>query len=114
MSDTLLLAKAEAQDIVSVNLIRAVQLAVDMATHVVASSGLPPPTTMGESFERLAEAGRIDAGLARRLRSAVGFRNLAVHAYERIDWTLVHLLATTRLEDLETFSARLTAPAASG
>lgn len=54
----------DAQDIVSVNLIRAVQLAVDMATHAAASLGLPPPTTMGESFERLVEGGRLDAELA--------------------------------------------------
>lgn len=91
----------DAQDIVSVNLIRAVQLAVDMATHASVALGLPPPTTMGESFERLAEAGRLDSGLARRLRGAVGFRNLAVHAYDRIDWAVVHALATTRLGDLE-------------
>jgi uncharacterized protein YutE (UPF0331/DUF86 family) len=99
----------DAQDIVSVNLIRAVQLAVDMATHAVASAGLPPPTTMGESFDRLAEAGRISTDLARRLRGAVGFRNIAVHAYDRIDWTVVHALATTRLADLEAFSAALLA-----
>jgi uncharacterized protein YutE (UPF0331/DUF86 family) len=102
----------DAQDIVSVNLIRGVQLAVDMATHALAAQGLPPPTTMGESFARLADAGRIDADLARRLRGAVGFRNIAVHAYDRIDWDVVHALATTRLADLEALARGLLAPAA--
>lgn len=100
----------DAQDIVSVNLIRAVQLAVDMATHAAASLGLPPPTTMGESFERLAEGGRLGAELARRLRGAVGFRNIAVHAYDRIDWAVVHALATTRLADLEALARALLRP----
>jgi uncharacterized protein YutE (UPF0331/DUF86 family) len=40
---------------------------------------------MGDSFERLAESGRIEPALARRLRGAVGLRNIAVHAYNRID-----------------------------
>ncbi len=102
-----LAASIDAQDIVSVNLVRAVQLAVDMATHVVAGQGLPPPTTMSESFDRLAETGRIHAALARRLRGAVGFRNLAVHAYDRIDWGIVHALATTRLADLEALAQGL-------
>jgi uncharacterized protein YutE (UPF0331/DUF86 family) len=105
-----LAANIDAQDIVSVNLIRAVQLAVDMATHAVAASGLPPPTTMGESFDRLAEAGTLDPALARRLRGAVGFRNLAVHAYDRIDWAVVHALATHRLDDLDALARALLAP----
>lgn len=102
----------DAQDIVSVNLIRAVQLAVDMASHATVAEGVPPPATMGESFDRLAEAGRISADLARRLRGVVGFRNLAVHAYDRIDWAVVHALATTRLGDLEALAQALLAPPA--
>lgn len=108
-----LASDVDAQDIVSVNLIRAVQLAVDMATHAAVAQGLPPPTTMGESFERLVEGGRLGADLGRRLRGAVGFRNIAVHAYDHIDWTVVHALATTRLGDLEAFAkALLAAPTA--
>ena len=100
----------DAQGIVSVNLIRAVQLAVGMAAHAAAAHGLPPPTTMAESFERLAQSGRLGPELARRLRGAVGFRNLAVHAYDRIDWGVVHALATTRLADLEALTRALLSP----
>jgi hypothetical protein len=32
------------------------------------ADGVPPPATMGESFDGLAEAGRIAPDLARRLR----------------------------------------------
>ncbi len=81
-----------------------------MATHAAVAMGLPPPTTMGESFARLADAGRIAPDLARRLRGAVGFRNIAVHAYDRIDWAVVHALATTRLGDLEALATALLAP----
>jgi uncharacterized protein YutE (UPF0331/DUF86 family) len=82
------------------------------ASHATVAEGVPPPTTMGESFDRLAEAGRLTPDLARRLRGAVGFRNIAVHAYDRIDWAVVHALATTRLGDLESLATALLPPPA--
>ena len=50
-----------------------------------------PPETMGEVFDRLSDlpafsSRDMDAGLARRLRQAVGFRNVAVHGYAALDW----------------------------
>jgi uncharacterized protein YutE (UPF0331/DUF86 family) len=95
---------ADAQDIVSLNLTRAVQLAVDVAAHVISRSGLPAPHTMGQSFERLEELGCIDAALCLRMRRAVGFRNIAVHSYETIDWDIVHSLCTQRLSDFSEFA----------
>ena len=93
------------QDIVALNLIRAVQVSVDIATTLLSDSKLPPPDTMGASFDSLVELGAIDAGLASRLKAAVGFRNIAVHSYQSIDWTIVHSLCTNRLEDFRRFAA---------
>jgi len=93
----------DAQDIVSVNLQRAVQLCVDIAAHLIAERGWDAPTTMAETFSVLADAEIIDRELAERLRRAVGFRNISVHEYERIDWNRVHRLITTRLGDFRTF-----------
>ena len=45
-----------------------------------------------------------DADLATRLRRAVGFRNIAVHNYEAIDWEIVWLLAGDPLRDFEAFA----------
>lgn len=92
------------QDIVSVNLQRAVQLAADTAAHVLAGEGRPPPETLGESFTQLADAGTIEPELGRRLRAAVGFRNIAVHAYHTLDWSIVHRIATEHLDDFGSFS----------
>ena len=69
------------QDIIALNLTRAVQLSVDMAVHMVAGLDMPAPSTMGESFDRLVQANVIDATLAQKLKSAVGSRNVAVHNY---------------------------------
>ena len=49
--------------------------------------------------------GSLDAELANRLRRAVGFRNLAVHNDEAIDWGIVFILAGEPLADFEEFAA---------
>ena len=52
------------QDILALNLTRAVQLCVDMALQLLAGSEEPVPATMGEAFEGLRRSGIIDAALA--------------------------------------------------
>ncbi len=99
----------DAQDVLVLNLSRAVQLCVDIAAHRLAESSLPVPATMGEAFASLAIGGTIDAELASRLRRAVGFRNIAVHNYESIDWDIVFTLAGEPLADFEAFAAAVSA-----
>ncbi len=61
-----LAADLDAQDIVSLNLTRAVQLCVDLAAHMLAASGQPVPDTMGGTFSALADAGMIPESIAVR------------------------------------------------
>jgi len=95
------------QDILVLNLTRAVQLCVDVGAHLLADTERKAPETMGETFDLLAEEGMLDAGLARRMRGAVGFRNVAVHSYRSIDWSIVHELTTTGVEDLRAFAGAI-------
>lgn len=95
---------ADAQDIVALNLSRAVQLCVDIGAHLLTSESLPPPQTMGQTFDALAKAAIIDEKLAMRLKKAVGFRNIAVHNYEAIDWAIVHVIARDHLNDFADFA----------
>ncbi len=44
-----------------------------------------------------------------RMRAAVGFRNLAVHAYHRIDWAIVHRLTHDGVDELRAFVERIDA-----
>jgi uncharacterized protein YutE (UPF0331/DUF86 family) len=94
----------DAQDIVVLNLSRAVQQCVDIAAHVIAESELQPPETMGQTFDRLAEGGFIDTALADRLKRSVGFRNVAVHNYQAIDWAIVHAISRHYLDDFRAFA----------
>ncbi len=73
------------QDIVSVNLERAVQTCVDIAAHMISETEASPPNTMAESFSRLAALKFLTPQLAERMRKAVGLRNILVHHYTDID-----------------------------
>ena len=103
-SADLLAVDLDLQDILTLNLSRVVQLCVDIGAHIVAARNIPPPSTMGKAFDALAEAGIIDADLARRMKNAVGFRNIAVHNYEAINWFVVHAIATRHPDDFRAFA----------
>lgn len=64
-----------------------------MAAPVQADMDRPLPVRMAEAFTALSEEGVIDDELAGRMRSAAGFRNVAVHAYDRLDWNIVHAVS---------------------
>ena len=98
----------DAQDIVALNLSRAVQLCVDLALHRISVGGDAAPTTMGGAFDTLAANGALDSELAKHMKSAVGFRNLAVHQYEAMDWAIVHAICTRRLDDFRMFARVIT------
>ncbi|MDZ4165758.1 MAG: DUF86 domain-containing protein [Smithellaceae bacterium] len=76
-----LIEDIDLQDIVSLNLSRAVQICVDIGVHLIAGMETPPPDTMGQTFDVLAQEGVLSSALAANLKKAVGFRNIAVHNY---------------------------------
>ncbi len=92
------------QDIISLNLTRAVQLSVDLALHALSSTGASAPHTMEGAFDALAEQAVISEALRDRLKAAVGFRNIVVHSYQAIDWAIVHNITHERLEDFRLFA----------
>ncbi len=101
---TELMRDYDAQDIISVNLMRAVQLCVDIAVHIESTLGGRTPATMGEAFDRLQTRGTISRTLADRMKAAVGFRNVAVHSYRTIDWAVVHSICTNDRDDFRDFA----------
>lgn len=106
-SAQLLAADADLQDVLVLNLSRAVQVCVDIGTHLLAGSDQPVPMTMGETFVCLSQAGMISAESANRLRQAVGFRNIAVHNYDVIDWDIVFALTGEPLQDFDRFAVEV-------
>ena len=93
------------QDILMLNLERLVQRSVDIAGILIAERGLRPvPSTMADAFDVLFTNRLIDDPLRTRMRKAVGFRNMAVHEYDKISWTIVYRIVTIHLEDFKAFA----------
>ena len=92
------------QDIIALNLSRAVQLTVDIGAHLISTLNMPAPQTMGQTFDVLAQQRVLTANVADRLRKSVGFRNIAVHNYEAINWHIVHTIVCDHLDDFNQFA----------
>jgi len=91
------------QDIIVLNLTRAIQLCVDIGAHIITDLDVSPPDTMGQTFDTLARTEMISDKLALQLKKAVGFRNIAIHNYEKINWIIVHTIARDYLDDFTEF-----------
>jgi uncharacterized protein YutE (UPF0331/DUF86 family) len=77
------------QDIISINLERAIQLCVDIAAVIISERNLKTSNTMAGSFLVLEDNGILPEQLSLNLQKAVGFRNVSVHEYASIDWNIV-------------------------
>jgi uncharacterized protein YutE (UPF0331/DUF86 family) len=53
--------------------------------------------------------GVLTSATAERMAKAIGFRNVAVHAYRSLDWDIVFAIATTHLEDFRQFTREVDA-----
>ncbi len=91
------------QDIFILNLQRAVQAAIALATHIVASEGLGLSDTIKDNFKFLKKAGIINEELTLKMESMVGFRNIAIHDYQTIDRDILKSILSNNLKDLEDF-----------
>ena len=99
---------ADMQDILILNLERLIQTSVDCASVLIADRGwLPMPDTMSATFTLLESNKIISDALAQRLVKAVGFRNLCVHEYDKINWDIVFAIVTVHLDEFRQFAAAL-------
>lgn len=99
-----ILADQDQQDIILLNLERAIQTCVDLATMATTKHCKTVGGSSAESFALLAQHGLLDSELAQRMRKAVGFRNLAVHEYTRIDFAIVSSILKHGLQDFRDFA----------
>jgi uncharacterized protein YutE (UPF0331/DUF86 family) len=107
VSSDLLKRDYDLQDIIVLNLERAVQTCVDIGLHMISDLEIPVPDTMSETFKTLNKAGYLDDLVTERMTKAVGFRNTAVHAYQEMDWEIVYRIITEHLDDFRDFSRQM-------
>jgi uncharacterized protein YutE (UPF0331/DUF86 family) len=97
----------DALDLISFNLMLAVQACADVASHVISDEGWPPAISLGAGFERLRDRGVISVPVTEALVRAVGLRDVIAHGYAGVRPEMVHAAATTRLADLEAFAREI-------
>jgi len=96
------------QDAISINLQRACEQCIDLANHTIKARKLGLPKDSRESFRLLATGKIIPHELAKRLEGMVGFRNILVHEYQRMDIGLMIRVIEQHLDDLVEFTNCIT------
>ncbi len=82
------------------------QNALDVATHLAASSGRDVPD-YAAAIDRLADMEILPRDFAARFRGVAGFRNVVVHGYLDVDVALLHRLLNQHLDDFSTFARQV-------
>jgi uncharacterized protein YutE (UPF0331/DUF86 family) len=100
-------ADRDALDLVSFNLMLAVQSCSDIAGHIIADQGWRSATNLAGAFNQLRDQAVISADTAAALGRAVGLRNIVAHGYSGINASMVFTAATEGLADLEAFAQQV-------
>jgi uncharacterized protein YutE (UPF0331/DUF86 family) len=99
----------DALDLISFNLLLAVQACLDIASHLIADESWPPAASVGEAFQRLAEKDVLTRETADALRRAAALRNIVAHGYAEANPDLLYSAAAGGLADLQRFAAEVSA-----
>jgi uncharacterized protein YutE (UPF0331/DUF86 family) len=91
------------QESVIFNIQLAVQSCIDIAAHIIGEEGLGVPGSTSEMFYLLEESGYLDRDLAEKMVKAVGFRNLIVHQYSKVEMKRVFEIAQKDIQDLREY-----------
>jgi uncharacterized protein YutE (UPF0331/DUF86 family) len=91
------------QESILFNLQMAIQNCIDIAAHIISEEGFGMPGSTNEMFYLLEENGYIDTGMTDKMVKAVGFRNLIVHEYGKVELQHVFEVAQDNIEDLNEY-----------
>lgn len=106
-NDTNLVANQTKQDAIILNLQRACEASIDLAMHIISRRRLGIPQDSRDAFAILQASGILPADLAVRMQHMVGFRNIAVHEYTRLNVDVVRSIITKQLDDFRFFSSTI-------
>lgn len=97
------------QDAIILNRQRACEAAIDMANRMIKLRRLGYPKESKQSFAILQREKVLDRSVGLSLEAMVGFRNVAVHEYQKLDLGKVRRIIEHRLDDLLAFSRAMLA-----
>ncbi|MDK2917592.1 MAG: hypothetical protein PWQ37_325 [Candidatus Petromonas sp.] len=91
------------QDSIVLNIQRAVEATIDIAMYIVSDRKLGIPQNSRDAFEVLNDNGIIDDAMLEKLKKMIGFRNIAVHNYQKINLDILQKVIENHLEDFQEF-----------
>ena len=92
------------QDSIILNVQRAREAVIDLGMHVIAEKGLGIPQTSRDTFEILQNNKIIDHEMSEQLKAVIGFRNIAIHNYQRLNLKIIQAIIEKDLKDLLYFT----------
>ena len=95
------------QDSVILNLERASQATIDIASHIIKARNLGIPKSSRELFIMLANGGYISEKVSKNMQNMVGFRNIAVHDYQNLNFEILISILDNHLKDFEDFNKEI-------
>lgn len=95
------------QDAAILNIQRACEAALDMGQHLIRRDRLGVPQGARDVFALLAQAGRIESPLAEGLQRMVGFRNIVVHDYQKLQLPIAVAIIEKHLDEFLQYSKAL-------
>lgn len=91
------------QDVVEYNLFIAINMMIDIATHIVVDNNMGSPETLGEAFNILNKEKYLNDEETKVYRNMVGLRNILSHEYINIDKKIIYSILKNNLIDIKKF-----------
>jgi len=88
------------QDSITLNIQRVCEAIIDLGMHVIAEKGLGIPQTSRDAFEILQDNKIITPEMSERLKAMIGFRNITIHNYQRLNLKIIQAIIEKGLKDL--------------
>lgn len=92
------------QDSIILNLQRACEAAIDIASRIISIRELGLPQSSREVFLLIEKNGVISQDLSKQMQAMVGFRNIAVHDYQKVNLEIVKSIIIHQLTDFTKFT----------
>ena len=91
------------QDSIVLNILRVIEATIDIAMHIVSVKKLGLPQNSRDAFELLYSANIIDKDTLESLKNMIGFRNVAVHNYQKLNLEILKKIIENNQKDFKTF-----------
>ncbi len=95
------------QNSIVLDLQRAVQCSIDIGSHIVRIKKLSLPTDFKDIFEALYQNKLITKKTKEQMIKMVGFRNIAVHEYKKLDLNIIISIVENHLVDFENYMTEI-------